>query len=63
MTPVQGLAMRCILPGFEGATAPDWVRHRAAEGLGGVALFGRNVESRDLSVTLYGRTFPSRSAA
>jgi len=47
MTPVQGLAMRCILPGFEGATAPDWVRRRAAEGLGGVALFGRNVESRE----------------
>lgn len=45
MTPVGRLALRCILPGFEGTAAPDWVRRRAAEGLGGVVLFGRNVES------------------
>jgi beta-N-acetylhexosaminidase len=45
MTSVEGLALRCLLPGFEGAVAPDWVRRRAAQGLGGVVLFGRNVES------------------
>ncbi len=40
-------ALACILPGFEGPVAPDWVRRRLAEGLGGVVLFGWNVESPD----------------
>jgi beta-N-acetylhexosaminidase len=39
------LAATVLQPGFEGTTAPDWVRRRLAEGLGGVALFARNVES------------------
>jgi len=39
------LADRCLLPGFVGTRAPDWVRRRAAAGLGGVVLYGRNVES------------------
>ena len=38
-------ALAVILPGFEGPAAPDWVRRRLAEGLGGVVLFGWNVES------------------
>ena len=38
-------ALACILPGFEGPVAPDWLRRRLAEGLGGVVLFGWNVES------------------
>jgi beta-N-acetylhexosaminidase len=46
MTELEGLALRCILPGFEGAAAPAWVLRRAAEGLGGVVLFARNVETR-----------------
>ncbi|MCT2589960.1 glycoside hydrolase family 3 protein [Streptomyces sp. N2-109] len=34
----------CVLqPGFEGTTAPDWVRRRIAEGLHSVVLFGRNI--------------------
>ncbi|MER6897593.1 glycoside hydrolase family 3 N-terminal domain-containing protein, partial [Amycolatopsis sp. NPDC000740] len=37
------LAEAVLLPGFAGTTAPDWVRRRLAEGLGGVILFGRNV--------------------
>lgn len=32
-----------LLPGFAGTTAPDWLRRRLGEGLGGVVLFGRNV--------------------
>jgi beta-N-acetylhexosaminidase len=40
-------ALACILPGFEGPVAPDWLRRRLAEGLGGVVLFGWNVESRE----------------
>jgi beta-N-acetylhexosaminidase len=39
------LAAAVLQPGFEGITAPDWVRRWLAEGLGGVALFARNVES------------------
>jgi beta-N-acetylhexosaminidase len=38
-------ALACILPGFEGPVVPDWVRRRLAEGLGGVLLFGWNVDS------------------
>jgi len=40
------LASTCIFPGFEGPTAPDWIRQRLAEGLGGVVLYAWNVESR-----------------
>jgi beta-N-acetylhexosaminidase len=39
------LAATVLQPGFVGVTAPDWVRRWLAEGLGGVALFARNVES------------------
>jgi beta-N-acetylhexosaminidase len=39
------LAATVLQPGFVGTTAPDWVRRRLGEGLGGVALFARNVES------------------
>ena len=46
MTEVERLALRCILPGFEGTRAPDWLLSRAAEGLGGVVLFARNVDTR-----------------
>ncbi len=57
MTSVEGLALRCLLPGFEGTIAPGWVRRRVAQGLGGVVLFGRNVESdeqvRALNVALH----------
>jgi beta-N-acetylhexosaminidase len=41
------LAAACVLPGFPGPVAPDWVRRRLAEGLGGVVLFAWNVESRE----------------
>ncbi|WP_041841275.1 glycoside hydrolase family 3 protein [Actinoplanes friuliensis] len=39
------LAATVLQPGFVGTTVPDWVRRRLGEGLGGVALFARNVES------------------
>src|SRR6201992_634580 len=41
------LAATVLQPGFAGTSAPDWVRRRLGEGLGGVALFARNVESPD----------------
>lgn len=39
------LAHRVLMPGFAGAAAPEWVRRAAADGLGGVCLFGHNVEA------------------
>ncbi len=47
MTSVEGLALRCLLPGFVGTSAPDWILRMASAGLGGVVLYGRNVETRD----------------
>jgi beta-N-acetylhexosaminidase len=40
---LEQLAESVLLPGFAGTTAPEWLRHRIGEGLGGVVLFGRNV--------------------
>lgn len=39
------LAATVLQPGFVGTTVPDWVCRWLGEGLGGVALFARNVES------------------
>ncbi|MFF3671236.1 glycoside hydrolase family 3 protein [Microtetraspora malaysiensis] len=39
------LADTVILPGFPGTAPPDWLRRRLADGLAGVVLFSRNVES------------------
>jgi beta-N-acetylhexosaminidase len=39
----EKLAEAVVLPGFAGTTAPDWLRRRVADGLGGAILFGRNV--------------------
>ncbi len=46
MTTIESLALRCVFPGFEGTRAPEWVRRRAAQGVGGVVIFARNVETR-----------------
>ncbi len=35
-----------LLPGFTGTTLPEWMARRLREGLGGVCLFGPNIESR-----------------
>nr|WP_042186959.1 glycoside hydrolase family 3 protein [Kibdelosporangium sp. MJ126-NF4]CEL17705.1 Beta-hexosaminidase [Kibdelosporangium sp. MJ126-NF4]CTQ91070.1 Beta-hexosaminidase (EC 3.2.1.52) [Kibdelosporangium sp. MJ126-NF4] len=43
MSTLENLAESVLLPGFGGTTAPDWLRRRIGEGLGGVVLFGRNV--------------------
>jgi beta-N-acetylhexosaminidase len=44
---LERLATGCIFPAFPGPVAPDWLRRRLAEGLGGVVLFAWNVESRE----------------
>lgn len=42
---LRRLALSTIFPGFEGTTtAPAWLRSAIDDGLGGVVLFGRNVD-------------------
>ncbi|HEY9408921.1 MAG TPA: glycoside hydrolase family 3 N-terminal domain-containing protein [Jiangellaceae bacterium] len=42
---LRGLALATLFPGFEGTSAPpSWLVRLAAEGLGGVVLFGRNID-------------------
>jgi beta-N-acetylhexosaminidase len=43
----MNLALRCVMPGFDGTTVPEWLRRAASEGLGGVVVFGRNIVDRD----------------
>jgi beta-N-acetylhexosaminidase len=54
MEDLRRLASSCILPGFQGLTAPDWVRRRIDEGLGGVVLYAWNVESAEQLASLTG---------
>ena len=42
---LERLALAVVQPGFEGLQAPDWLRSRLEAGLGGVALFARNVDN------------------
>jgi beta-N-acetylhexosaminidase len=42
---IERLATRCLLPGFAGLEPPAWLLDEIERGLGGVVLFGRNVES------------------
>lgn len=59
-TRVEALALRCILPGFEGAEPPEWVLRRVAEGLGGVVLYGRNVVEAEQVASLNARLHSER---
>ena len=36
-----------LLPGFVGTELPQWLERRLRDGLGGVCLFGMNIESRE----------------
>ena len=40
-------AAACLFPGFDGHTAPDWLKGLLAQGLGGVVLFSRNIADPD----------------
>ncbi|WP_433611197.1 glycoside hydrolase family 3 protein [Dactylosporangium sp. CA-139114] len=44
---LRSMADAVLQPGFVGKEPPAWLRRRLAEGLGGVALFARNVVDRD----------------
>lgn len=48
------LADAVLQPGFEGTTAPDWVRRRLADGLGAVAIYSRNIVNPDQLRALLG---------
>lgn len=43
MSSPEKLAGSVLVSGFDGTTAPDWLRRKVADGLGGAILFGRNV--------------------
>jgi beta-N-acetylhexosaminidase len=60
-TSLESLALRCLFPGFAGTTAPGWVVRRAADGLGGAVIFGRNVESREQLASMTGSLHAERS--
>jgi beta-N-acetylhexosaminidase len=53
---VERAAAACLFPGFAGLRSPEWVRRWVERGLGGVVLFGQNIEStgqvRDLNASL-----------
>ncbi|MER7505392.1 glycoside hydrolase family 3 protein [Nonomuraea pusilla] len=44
---LRRLAAGTLLVAFQGTTAPDWVSRELEQGLGGVTLFGFNVEGPD----------------
>lgn len=46
-TDLRRLALSVLQPGFTGHTAPEWLLSRLSEGLGGVALFARNIDTSD----------------
>ncbi|MEU4572969.1 glycoside hydrolase family 3 N-terminal domain-containing protein [Nonomuraea sp. NPDC023979] len=53
---LAGLADTVLQPGFKGTTLPDWVRKRLSTGLGGIALYSRNLvtssQIRDLTAAI-----------
>jgi beta-N-acetylhexosaminidase len=49
---IERLADRCLFPGFTGRVAPDWILRRAARGLGGVVLYGRNIVTPEQTAVL-----------
>jgi beta-N-acetylhexosaminidase len=53
---IERAAAACLFPGFVGLGAPEWVRRWVERGLGGVVLFGQNIEAagqvHDLTASL-----------
>ncbi len=45
VAPDHRSVLTTLLPGFVGTTLPGWLATRLADGLGGVCLFGENIES------------------
>lgn len=60
MSELRRLALSVLMPGFEGRTAPDWLKEAIDDGLGSVCYFGHNVSpeavaTRSLSDDLHSR--------
>jgi beta-N-acetylhexosaminidase len=52
---LERLASTCLLPGFDGLEAPDWILRETAAGLGGVVLFSRNIRDEETTRRLVDR--------
>jgi beta-N-acetylhexosaminidase len=50
--PTRSAVLGTLLPGFVGTELPDWLTALLREGLGGVCLFGTNIESRAQTAAL-----------
>jgi beta-N-acetylhexosaminidase len=59
---LAALALAVVQPGFEGVRAPDWVLRLIESGLGGVALFGRNIEDAEQLARLTGQLHQANPA-
>lgn len=49
MSELRRLALSVLMPGFEGRTAPDWLKTAIDDGLGSVCYFGHNISSDPVS--------------
>ena len=63
MDALRRLAEGCLLPGFVGTRAPDWVLRRLPDGLGGAVLFGRNVVDPEQVAALTAELHAARPGA
>lgn len=63
MDSVRRLAEGCLLPGFVGTRAPDWVLARLDRGLGGAVLFARNVRAPEQVAALTAELHAARADA
>ncbi|PWJ25583.1 beta-N-acetylhexosaminidase [Branchiibius hedensis] len=60
MSDLRRLALSVLMPGFDGRTAPDWLKSAIDDGLGSVCYFGHNIspepaDTRALSDDLHAR--------
>ncbi|KGN30911.1 hypothetical protein N802_05805 [Knoellia sinensis KCTC 19936] len=60
---LRALALATLQPGFVGLTAPEWLLRELEAGLGGVALFGRNIESPEQVAALTAQIHEANPAA
>lgn len=49
MSDLRRLALSVLMPGFEGQTAPDWLKAAIDDGLGSVCYFGHNISPDPLA--------------
>ncbi|MCL2796310.1 MAG: hypothetical protein FWD85_13535 [Microbacteriaceae bacterium] len=52
LDPTRADILGTLMPGFVGTELPDWLAALLSQGLGGVCLFGGNIESREQTAAL-----------